>query len=365
MRTLGQTPAIRIGRAPKRLLVYRAAEPFAGFKYPPIEVLGLGQQFVAYGLHPDTGRALRNGRWRPWRTWTWRTCRPSPRRRRGPLPSRRTSSSQRTSAPRASAVGRHAPAKGPTRPSSAAPSPRSRRPCDSSSNADLDYDSWVRIGLAIKGALGDEGWPLFEAWSASARKNDPTTTAKAWASFKPTQIGAGTLYRLALERGWSPAPDSAAQRGDRGERPTSRQRAAGVPHRPGADHGHGPCAGRSPAAQAAARGVGPGRRRDRGHDVPDGDHGETAAAGAGAGGEPVRRGGAHGAQVPHQEQRPLESLRGRHRRERLRQESRPRRSQRAPAPRQPAPVPRRQQDRLGRGPAHRRPAATGDPVPAR
>ena len=55
MELLGRTPAIRIGKAPKRLLVYRAAEPFAGFKYPPVEVLGLGQQFVAYGVHPDTG----------------------------------------------------------------------------------------------------------------------------------------------------------------------------------------------------------------------------------------------------------------------------------------------------------------------
>jgi hypothetical protein len=54
--SLGDTPAVRIGRAPKRLLVYRAAEPFAGFKRPPIEVLGHGQQFVAYGLHPDTGQ---------------------------------------------------------------------------------------------------------------------------------------------------------------------------------------------------------------------------------------------------------------------------------------------------------------------
>ncbi|RYU55933.1 bifunctional DNA primase/polymerase, partial [Methylolobus aquaticus] len=52
---LGNTPAVRIGRAPKRLLVYRADEPFAGFKLPPIEVLGRGQQFVAYGIHPDTG----------------------------------------------------------------------------------------------------------------------------------------------------------------------------------------------------------------------------------------------------------------------------------------------------------------------
>ena len=53
---LGDTPALRIGRAPKRLLVYRADRPFKGFKRPPIDVLGLGQQFVAYGLHPETGQ---------------------------------------------------------------------------------------------------------------------------------------------------------------------------------------------------------------------------------------------------------------------------------------------------------------------
>jgi hypothetical protein len=73
-------------------------------------------------------------------------------------------------------------------------------------NPDLDYDSWVRIGLAIKGALGDDGWPLFEAWSGRAPKNVPETTVKAWQGLKPTRIGAGTLYKLALEAGWEPAP---------------------------------------------------------------------------------------------------------------------------------------------------------------
>lgn len=52
---LGDTPALRIGRAPKRLLVYRAAEPFRGIKRHPLEVLCLGQQFLAYATHPDTG----------------------------------------------------------------------------------------------------------------------------------------------------------------------------------------------------------------------------------------------------------------------------------------------------------------------
>ena len=49
---LGDTPAVRFGLPPKRLLVYRAAEPLSGMKAHPIEVLGLGQQFVAFADHP-------------------------------------------------------------------------------------------------------------------------------------------------------------------------------------------------------------------------------------------------------------------------------------------------------------------------
>ncbi len=73
-------------------------------------------------------------------------------------------------------------------------------------NAELDYDSWMRIGMALKGALGEDGGGLFAAWSAQAAKNDPAATAKAWESFRPDRIGAGTIYHLAMERGWQPEP---------------------------------------------------------------------------------------------------------------------------------------------------------------
>ena len=73
-------------------------------------------------------------------------------------------------------------------------------------NADLDYDSWVRIGLALKGALGDAGGDLFAAWSAQSGKDDAAFTAKTWAGLKAERIGAGTIYHLAMERGWKPDP---------------------------------------------------------------------------------------------------------------------------------------------------------------
>lgn len=54
----------RVGRAPKRLLLFRATSPFSKFMSPlyedengdqhRIEVLGVGQQFVAYNIHPET-----------------------------------------------------------------------------------------------------------------------------------------------------------------------------------------------------------------------------------------------------------------------------------------------------------------------
>lgn len=64
--TLSPTPLSRIGRAPKILLCYRAEQPFAKLSTPKyrlpdgteaqLEILGDGQQFVAAGIHPDTGQ---------------------------------------------------------------------------------------------------------------------------------------------------------------------------------------------------------------------------------------------------------------------------------------------------------------------
>lgn len=62
---IGITP-VRIGKAPKRLLLYRTTEPFRKRRSTVyvddfgdkqlIEVLGDGQQFVAFHIHPDTGK---------------------------------------------------------------------------------------------------------------------------------------------------------------------------------------------------------------------------------------------------------------------------------------------------------------------
>jgi len=66
---LTPTPLSRIGRDPKILLLYKAATPFSKIQTPEfffpdgskakVEVLAHGQQFVADGIHPDTGKPYR------------------------------------------------------------------------------------------------------------------------------------------------------------------------------------------------------------------------------------------------------------------------------------------------------------------
>lgn len=197
---LGDTPALRIGRAPKRLLVYRTIEPFKGIKRHPLEVLCLGQQFVAYAVHPATNRpyewpeeSLADLDLASLPAITEEQARAFLDEAVALLPQALRPST--LAVPAGVASGRHAQQGTPE---------AVRAALAYIPNADLDYDSWVRFGLALKGALGDAGEELFAAWSAQAAKNDPDVTAKTWAGFRPTSIGAGTIYHLAMERGWKP-----------------------------------------------------------------------------------------------------------------------------------------------------------------
>ena len=202
---LGDTPAVRIGKAPKRMLIYRTAAPFKGLKRHPLEILCLGQQFVAYARHPETGRP-----------YEW------PEESLADLDIEKLPAIDEEAArafldeavallpeslrPTRLAVGASAGESHPAH-AQAGTLPAIRAALAYLPNAELDYDSWVRIGLALKGALGEAGDALFADWSAQAAKNDEGFTAKTWAGFKPNSIGAGTIYHLAMERGWRPDND--------------------------------------------------------------------------------------------------------------------------------------------------------------
>ena len=199
---LGDTPALRIGKAPKRMLIYRTATPFRGIKRHPLEVLCLCQQFVAYANHPDTGAPY---------AWpeegladlditelpeiTAEMARSFLDKAHALLPEHLRQPGLATGSPGTEHLQAH---------SQMGTLPAIEAALKWLPNAELDYDSWVRIGMALKGALGDAGGDIFAGWSAQAAKDVPAATAKAWASFKPDRIGAGTIYHLAMERGWQP-----------------------------------------------------------------------------------------------------------------------------------------------------------------
>jgi hypothetical protein len=217
---LGATPLVRVGRAPKRLLVYRTAAPFrkcatAELFLPDapsfgkdhkhhVEVLGQGQQFVAFGTHPETRAA-----------YSWVTLSPL-EVEAAALPA---ISAEMAAAFVAAAErllrgagclsereirGREAEGRESLAPAEVPEAEVVAAALRSLPN-DCSYDEWVRVGLALYGALGAGGRGLWEEWSARSAKNDPAVTAKKWPTFASgTSIGAGTLIWLARQHGWQP-----------------------------------------------------------------------------------------------------------------------------------------------------------------
>lgn len=70
-----------------------------------------------------------------------------------------------------------------------------------------ERETWVRVGMGIQFALGDAGLPIFLQWSSSAASYRERDAIAAWKSFKPRAGGVttGTIYHMAMERGWQPA----------------------------------------------------------------------------------------------------------------------------------------------------------------
>lgn len=76
---------------------------------------------------------------------------------------------------------------------------------DAIPNDDVDWDQWNRVGMALWSATNGspEGLAAFDRWSAkSVGKYKPIETAARWESITaspPDRIGAGTLWRMALD----------------------------------------------------------------------------------------------------------------------------------------------------------------------
>lgn len=206
---LGDTPCLRIGRAPKRLLVYRAETPFAGRKRHPLELLARGQQFVAYAIHPDTGRPYE---------WPDESLVEMPLSRL-PVVDEAGCTAFLDAAwqlvpdeVRVNSILAAAPTSTWRGPSD----PKGTRDAIAAAlaylpNDDLPGNEWITVGAAIKAALGEEeGRDLWLAWSRQSSKSGQSgksdTPERRWATLRPHSVGAGTIYWLAERRGWVPDP---------------------------------------------------------------------------------------------------------------------------------------------------------------
>jgi putative DNA primase/helicase len=67
--------------------------------------------------------------------------------------------------------------------------------------SDISYNDWCYVAHAIKGALGEEGFSVFDEWSQTASNQyQANESTRVWQSIKNVQhIGAGTIFKLANE----------------------------------------------------------------------------------------------------------------------------------------------------------------------
>ena len=198
----------RVGRAPKRLLLFRTDEPFrkqqaeykdkTGRKHK-LEVLGVGQQFVAYGIHPDTQKPFE------WTTFDQ------------PLDLEAVALPALTLEDARAAVAefeRMCNELGWTRVSGSTHSAlvaninadenallSFKKPLQASIdeikealeyvNPDEGYDRWREVGMALHHQFGgsDEGLEIWDAWSQASTAYDRTEIEEKWPSFSETPDG--------------------------------------------------------------------------------------------------------------------------------------------------------------------------------
>jgi hypothetical protein len=72
-------------------------------------------------------------------------------------------------------------------------------------SADIGYDDWIKVGMAIHAELGPGAFHVWDAWSAKSAKYPGEKALRGhWKSFAPGGVTGGTLYALANEAGWQP-----------------------------------------------------------------------------------------------------------------------------------------------------------------
>lgn len=208
---------VRVGQAPKRLVAFRTTTPFRkmfssyndGKTAHKLEILGQGQQFVAYGIHPDTKKP-----------YTWTSLDDIASVDAADLPLLTHVDAQeiiehfnmlcedRGWKKLSSTLGGVVRDAGEAdldgiKPILALTAETIAETLDLLDNDEADYDTWLNIGCALHHQFqGDqEGLELWHEWGARSSKYDAADTNRRWRSFGhgPSTITFATLLYRASE----------------------------------------------------------------------------------------------------------------------------------------------------------------------
>lgn len=70
---------------------------------------------------------------------------------------------------------------------------------------DCGYDEWIRVGMAIHSELGDNGFGVWDYWSAKSSKySGESDLMSHWRSFKTGSITIASVFKMAMDSGWRP-----------------------------------------------------------------------------------------------------------------------------------------------------------------
>lgn len=219
--SLGPAPR-RVGRAPKFAMPYRLeGEPFGKVTITlsrggKVEVLGDGNQVVIGGLHPATMQPY---------TWALNggpvggveVLASVPRDSLPPI-SRELVVERLLPALQAKLAPLHVTATLSGGGSAAvqrgdadrAPSVEAVRALVEQMANDADYERYISVGIAIRGACGEEhgaeGLEIWQAWCARGVENHPELNESKWATFRRPALGWEALQGFAREAGVNTGP---------------------------------------------------------------------------------------------------------------------------------------------------------------
>ena len=207
---LGFAPR-RIGKQPKFLMVFRTDEQMRKIKTPvydihgddtAVEILAEGQQFVASGIHEDTKKKY---------YWPDDSIMDIPANELTLVTVKQV---EEFLALANELLSKHGTVKSRTTfedgGGGKAPTLNLKEqdaPLDDISvalahipNDGCHYDDWIIMAHAVKGAVGADGWDIFDRWSQRSDKYDHNETKRAWNSIgKVDTIGAGSIFHIAAQ----------------------------------------------------------------------------------------------------------------------------------------------------------------------